>query len=612
MKQIKILMTMFFILEAAFSVQAATSIVFTVKVGSVDMTFSTLSNSSVKVGNGSKPCIDKSTAGIISIPATVTYDNATYNVTTIGEYAFEACKSLTKVNLPSSITEIADYAFCDCSELTSLSLPSKLYTLRTNAFRGCKKITTITLPASLCNIRGANPFSEMNSLKSITVDANNPVLYTKDGVLYSKQFTNTKMLICYPKGKNSYSFTVPEGVTCIGEYAFDGIENLTEITLPSTLTGIRTRAFSGTGLESVYIPAGVSDVSDMAFYGSSLKTVVLANDVLASQGTGSYGPFSGIKYYPSKLRVPSKWYNLYNKSTLSWSNWFTIIETYEDIPQLGYVMINNTSYTWPTDFEDADYEVSTPSVGVTVTDIRYFVNNVLVDHYVGNTGDNLQIGFVVECKDGYEFSDNVTASIGDIAYCSSKKKISNTKYRFHFTYRVPTPENGVYMRTANAVVAPPQVGVTVTEAKDYTKVNTTECSIINMRWYDITDASNNYELYYTEAFKAKHRYRAEVLIGPVSDKQFHTKNTVFKVNEETANDYYSGITDSGIYYTANSSTRASLFVIYDTLSGVTTDIDDAEAPEEKSATIYNMQGQRVSHSTARGLYIIGGKKVVVR
>ena len=52
-----------------------------------------------------------------TIPETVTYDGTTYSVTSIGDYAFEYCTSLTSITIPNSVTSIGDLAFWDCTSL---------------------------------------------------------------------------------------------------------------------------------------------------------------------------------------------------------------------------------------------------------------------------------------------------------------------------------------------------------------------------------------------------------------------------------------------------------------------------------------------------------------
>ena len=53
-------------------------------------------------------------SGDIVIPASISYNEVDYNVTSIAEEAFESCKSLTSINIPNSITTIKKKTFSGC------------------------------------------------------------------------------------------------------------------------------------------------------------------------------------------------------------------------------------------------------------------------------------------------------------------------------------------------------------------------------------------------------------------------------------------------------------------------------------------------------------------
>ena len=53
-------------------------------------------------------------SGSITIPATVTYEGVTYSVTSIGDYAFNSCYSLTAITIPEGVTSIGEEAFIYC------------------------------------------------------------------------------------------------------------------------------------------------------------------------------------------------------------------------------------------------------------------------------------------------------------------------------------------------------------------------------------------------------------------------------------------------------------------------------------------------------------------
>ena len=66
------------------------------------------------------------------------------SVTSIGDYAFAACSSLTSVTIPNSVTGIGDRAFADCESLKTVVLGSSVKVLETSAFAYCSALETIT------------------------------------------------------------------------------------------------------------------------------------------------------------------------------------------------------------------------------------------------------------------------------------------------------------------------------------------------------------------------------------------------------------------------------------------------------------------------------------
>ena len=73
----------------------------------------------------------------VTIPATISVDGSTYNVTSIGINAFLYCDSLSSVTIPSSVTSIGDSAFGNCESLSSVTIPSSVTSIGNNAFLYC-------------------------------------------------------------------------------------------------------------------------------------------------------------------------------------------------------------------------------------------------------------------------------------------------------------------------------------------------------------------------------------------------------------------------------------------------------------------------------------------
>jgi hypothetical protein len=89
------------------------------------------------------------------------------SVTSIGIYAFYDCSGLTSIEIPNSVTSIGDYAFSGCSGLTSIEIPNSVTSIETYVFRGCSGLTSIEIPSSVTTIR-SEAFSGCSGLTSIT------------------------------------------------------------------------------------------------------------------------------------------------------------------------------------------------------------------------------------------------------------------------------------------------------------------------------------------------------------------------------------------------------------------------------------------------------------
>ena len=108
--------------------------------------------------------------GDVVIPATVTHEGTTYNVTSIGWWAFANCQSMNSVSIPSSVTSIASSAFVWCSGLTSINIPSSVKTIGSYAFSKCKGLTSVVIPEGVTEI-GDGAFYGCTYLKNLNLPA---------------------------------------------------------------------------------------------------------------------------------------------------------------------------------------------------------------------------------------------------------------------------------------------------------------------------------------------------------------------------------------------------------------------------------------------------------
>ena len=70
-------------------------------------------------------------------------------VTTLGEYIFWDCESLTEVKLPKTLTTLRKQCFKSCTSLKSITLPNNISLIEESAFENCSALETVTFPKSL-------------------------------------------------------------------------------------------------------------------------------------------------------------------------------------------------------------------------------------------------------------------------------------------------------------------------------------------------------------------------------------------------------------------------------------------------------------------------------
>ena len=155
--------------------------------------------------------------------------------------------------VPDGVNRIGDSAFFDCTSLTSVIIPKSVTSIGSLAFLGCIRLTNVTIPDGVTSIGDA---AFAGSTTSINVSRENKNYCSVDGGLYNKQ----KTTILHPGKIQNGTFRIPDGVTSIGDYAFDGYRSLTNVTIPDSVTNICYGAFLDCiKLTDVYYDGTASD-----------------------------------------------------------------------------------------------------------------------------------------------------------------------------------------------------------------------------------------------------------------------------------------------------------------------------------------------------------------
>lgn len=218
--------------------------------------------------------------GAVAIPESVTYNEVTYDVTTIGNKAFYQCAGLTEITIPNSIISVENNAFDGCSGLTEVTIPSSITSLGDYSFANTYGLKTINFNADNCSCNVA-PFAMSNAttinigesvksipndvfgelkdlanvfipagvsyissraffgsmIKNIAVDENNAVYDSRENCNAIIETATNKLIL-----GSGYTI-IPEGITSIDDLAFVYNLNLTSITIPSSVTTIGEQSF---------------------------------------------------------------------------------------------------------------------------------------------------------------------------------------------------------------------------------------------------------------------------------------------------------------------------------------------------------------------------------
>ena len=197
---------------------------------------------------------DDSVSGKLYLPLSVDFGGTELPLTVIDDYAFSYNGSITEITVPASVDTIKEYAFFDCVKLRKVTLSAGVSSIDATAFYKCTK------------------------LKSIEVDSSNDHYASSDNVLYSKDMHT---IIAYPPALTATEFTVPDGVTKIGDMAFSCCSNLTGITVPDGVTRIGYYAFAEcSGIQTFDLPETVETIDVSAFECcTALSSMTIPNSV---------------------------------------------------------------------------------------------------------------------------------------------------------------------------------------------------------------------------------------------------------------------------------------------------------------------------------------------
>ena len=288
-------------LLAAFTAQAAKITQQGVKpVDGNGLIYNLLDDGTAQVSSIGTCCND------VVIPATITYDGSTWNVTGINNSAFIG-SSITSVSGGKNITSIGVSAFQACSNLTFIgNLLDKVTNIPDKAFYNCTALTGgITLNAAITNI-GESAFYNCTN-QDLSLSFTN---LTNATIGYRAFYNCT--------GLNSIGGTAARS---IGKEAFYGCTSLTSIgNLLDNVTDIPDFAFHSCSAlpGNITLNAGINKIGQYAFIESGISNIYCLAATPPTLGNGALG------YNDLAVKVPSSAVDAYQSEWKSSDSKMTI------------------------------------------------------------------------------------------------------------------------------------------------------------------------------------------------------------------------------------------------------------------------------------------------
>ena len=198
----------------------------------------------------------------------VSWDSNTLTLTFTGTGTFEKDSQHPEATtiIVKGYDRIGNKAFYNRANLKVLQVDDSVSFIDNHLFSGTK-VSTFHIPLHLSNISQSQPFDQNDYLKSFTIDPNHATYAVRDGILYSRDFTQ---IICYPGGKTDVAFTIPRYVSSVFNAAIGQNNYLKHLIVHSSVTDVEGLGYKNSLKTLTIFRCGDDGLEDVACEDKSL------------------------------------------------------------------------------------------------------------------------------------------------------------------------------------------------------------------------------------------------------------------------------------------------------------------------------------------------------
>lgn len=267
--------------------------------------------------------------GTVNIPEQTTFDATTYDVKTIGGYAFTCQNDLQALRIGAFVEEIADNAAAKALNLNRITVAnaSHLKNIGKEAFMDCAGLQHVLFEGTTNSMEaiGEAAFKNCTALHDVIWEGQSTLKVIGNSAFYAcgKLETVKWNDLCTLQTISDYAFykcsslnhfLMPNSTLSVGKYSFRYDEALTDIQLSTSLSIIYDYAFGECGFSQIVLPESLKSLQAGAFINNSYLADVTIPKKLEGIGAGAFENNDALetvtfKTHETKLTVDKNAFN---------------------------------------------------------------------------------------------------------------------------------------------------------------------------------------------------------------------------------------------------------------------------------------------------------------